>query len=994
MVPSAFVAMDAFPLLPNGKVNTKALPMPTNAFEEEEYVPPRNEVDAVIQGIWQDVLGLDFSVSIDSDFFDIGGSSLKAGIIAARITKALGVEIAGKTILSERTIRRVSDALGSDRTIQLRVPTRRILGQTTLKHFFPDVNAEKTKKFGIEARMNASDLDLGEYLSRKPPPASLLTRIFSAALMILCGLFATVLTPLVSSLTFSSMSLVQGEPTFKSGWWLFLIGPGLYLGMMVCGFIIVPALKWILFPMKMTPGVYPLYGWTYARWMAYNAVYRRVCGFLWPHMGGTWMWTAWLRLQGARIGKNATIFTQSLFEPDLVSVGQNTIIDDDALLTAAIVVPRGTFSNQGFLILSTTLVEEDCKVGRRAVLQAGSRLRAGHSLRPYGSTHSHHAVKKIGEDSEYPMFRPESGMTFLTSTVASCTMSFLNTLSYIPGCALAIACVAWAYSIPPLDFPAAIFGSLSYAPRGSAQYFKVIFLPVAGTLASGLVLTPVTMLVQYLMLALWKGVAVGKLSPGRRLQSQWDLFAYKVYINLQNAAMWGLMKMYLHTTVLSNPAYRLLGAKVGSDAHVDGISEMEAVTIGDQATTGGDSVFRNIDETGTIHKIEVGNAASFGHTTFFPGCEVGAYSIIGNETLVQANRKVPESHNLQGDLLYPGGASRPADSDLEGQTGEGKKEPRVPKFDVFAPGTKSPLLHTLMAVYRTSYIVFLTFFSEAMVNAVCWAPGSTALTVVITYVRVEAGWGVGPTVGVSIVIILCIIPIGLLFLGLWMRAQLLLYRGYGLWRKESVAGDSLRVRMLALAELRMQNMSESFKGTYIFNWLMRLAGWKVGKGSVIFGSMPQELTLLNPGNYSVLETGAVISTHYVQSGRVYYNNVAVGDDSWVQNRTRVLAANSVGSYARILPASMVLPNEDIPADSIWAGVPAQTAGQKKEYRTLPDVGILRGESLIRRSEADSRKLRSTMTSVLSSRVSAMVSDGIRLRDRLGGVGKKIFKRRN
>ena len=38
-----------------------------------------------------------------------------------------------------------------------------------------------------------------------------------------------------------------------------------------------------------------------------------------------------------------------------------------------------------------------------------------------------------------------------------------------------------------------VLGLLSFAQRGSPIYFKVIFLPIAGTLASGLILTPVVM---------------------------------------------------------------------------------------------------------------------------------------------------------------------------------------------------------------------------------------------------------------------------------------------------------------------------------------------------------------------------------------------------------------------------------------------------------------------------------------------------------------------
>lgn len=42
---------------------------------------------------------------------------------------------------------------------------------------------------------------------------------------------------------------------------------------------------------------------------------------------------------------------------------------------------------------------------------------------------------------------------------------------------------------------------------------------------------------------------------------------------------------------------------------------------------------------------------------------------------------------------------------------------------------------------------------------------------------------------------------------------------------------------------------------------------------------------------------------------------------WVQSRTRTLAAPAFGSHARVLPASMVLPNEEAPAMTVWGGIP-------------------------------------------------------------------------
>ena len=82
MVPSVLVPMERMPLLPNEKVDRKALPQPDwGSAVEEKYVAPANELEAKLQAIWQEVL-LQDRVSTHSDFFTIGGNSLQARRLA------------------------------------------------------------------------------------------------------------------------------------------------------------------------------------------------------------------------------------------------------------------------------------------------------------------------------------------------------------------------------------------------------------------------------------------------------------------------------------------------------------------------------------------------------------------------------------------------------------------------------------------------------------------------------------------------------------------------------------------------------------------------------------------------------------------------------------------------------------------------------------------------------------------------------------------------
>jgi acyl carrier protein len=94
MVPSVFVVLEAFPLSPNGKINRRALPEPDSARPdlEEPFVAPRSPVERVVAGIWADVLDLD-EVGIDDGFIDLGGSSLLATQVAARLQEIFSMEM-------------------------------------------------------------------------------------------------------------------------------------------------------------------------------------------------------------------------------------------------------------------------------------------------------------------------------------------------------------------------------------------------------------------------------------------------------------------------------------------------------------------------------------------------------------------------------------------------------------------------------------------------------------------------------------------------------------------------------------------------------------------------------------------------------------------------------------------------------------------------------------------------------------------------------------
>ncbi|MEU7763259.1 MULTISPECIES: non-ribosomal peptide synthetase/MFS transporter [Micromonospora] len=116
MVPAAFVTLDALPLTPNGKLDRKALPAPVVTREASvALVEPRDDTERALAAIWSEVLGVD-TLGIDDDFFDLGGHSMLATQVVAKIRKA---ELGGRAVgvmdlFQQRTIRDLAAFISGD----------------------------------------------------------------------------------------------------------------------------------------------------------------------------------------------------------------------------------------------------------------------------------------------------------------------------------------------------------------------------------------------------------------------------------------------------------------------------------------------------------------------------------------------------------------------------------------------------------------------------------------------------------------------------------------------------------------------------------------------------------------------------------------------------------------------------------------------------------------------------------------------------------------
>ncbi len=122
MIPAAFVTLTELPLTPNGKLDRSALPRPE--FGGDEYRAPRSPREQTLCALFAEVLGAE-RIGLDDDFFVLGGHSLMATRLVARVRAEMGVEIPMRVLFTAPTVAELTDRW-HEMSASTRMPLRRM----------------------------------------------------------------------------------------------------------------------------------------------------------------------------------------------------------------------------------------------------------------------------------------------------------------------------------------------------------------------------------------------------------------------------------------------------------------------------------------------------------------------------------------------------------------------------------------------------------------------------------------------------------------------------------------------------------------------------------------------------------------------------------------------------------------------------------------------------------------------------------------------------
>lgn len=177
MVPSHIVFLEALPITLNGKINLRELP--DVDIKETTYVAPSNSTEKQLEEIWKEILNLD-KISINSNFFDLGGDSLCSIKLVSEIYTNFKTKINIKDIFNYPTIKELGKHIDSSAS---NIAKQNIISKTSIRDSYPLSSAQKRIYFTVNMNPNTTSYNTpGAIIFDKCPDAQKLEKVINTLL--------------------------------------------------------------------------------------------------------------------------------------------------------------------------------------------------------------------------------------------------------------------------------------------------------------------------------------------------------------------------------------------------------------------------------------------------------------------------------------------------------------------------------------------------------------------------------------------------------------------------------------------------------------------------------------------------------------------------------------------------------------------------------------------------------------------------------------------
>ncbi len=850
MVPAHFELVSALPRLISGKVDRKALkalPLVASGFAEVQD-EPANATEAALLAAAKRVFG-NQALPFEADFFtDLGGHSLIAArfVSAVRETPALAA-LTLQDVYSARSLRAMATLL---------------IGRTG----------------GVGATVIARDLSFA------PPP---LLRRF------LCGLAQAAAMPVILGIVtaqwlgvFITYMLISGEGYGPVGEVFALLG--VFLGLSVAAKLIAILGKWLAIG-RTRPGRYPLWGFYYYRWW----LSQRFIGL--AHL--KWFQSSpvmrvYLRLLGAKVGRDALISDIEAGAIDLVAIGDGASIGSKAKFANAEVV-----GNE--LIIGTIEVGADAMIGTSAVIGHDVKIGEGAELLDLTAVPAHTVVgagelwdgspaRKIGMVDKAALDTPPEASRLRKAGFACL---YLLALMVIPPISLLPIFPAF-FLFDRIDDWVAQYTDVSYL-----WYLPVLTWPTAFMLIIGTVA----------FVALLRWAVLPRVSSGKYSVHSGFFFRKWVVSLTTEVTLETLSSLF--ATIYMRAWYRIMGAGIGKGSEIStNLSGRYDVTrigaknfIADEVVFGDEDIRRGwmrLEETRTADRVFVGNDA-----VVPPGTSIPEGVLIGIKS------KPPTGVAMQPGETWFGSPPMklPTRQKVEG----------VDAAWTFEPSLGRKIWRGVFEAIHTSIptMLFITLGLIALEVMMPMVMTRDWDLLAVTFLAFSVGIAVTTTVAVA--------GIKWLLMGVYKPMM------KPMWSFWAMRTEAVAVLYHALAG---KTLLEHLQGTPMLPWVLRLFGAKFGKGVWMNMTDITEFDCVKVGDFCQINAMSALQTHLYEDRIMKVGRVELGAGVSVGAASTVLYDTHIGDYARLGPLTVVMKGESIPSNSEWHGAPAEPVAAYERQR--------------------------------------------------------------
>jgi non-ribosomal peptide synthetase-like protein len=830
MIPAYLDVLDSLPMLTTGKVDRKRLPPPQQSLVDVSSVgePPATPLEAAIAEAWAALFKVE-RVGVEQDFFlDLGGHSLLAAQMVTLLRNRADVHVPVRDVYSFPTVRKLAAHVAA-------------LPKPEAKSVEPDsaivpANVLRKVGFGFALAQGLSIVILGLVLT----------------------LPLLVVIPIADDLLRGRIDIVDAAAI------LVPFGLALWIGMLLVSI----AAKWLIIG-RYRAGAYPLWGSYYFRfWLVSRLQGLGGIGAI----TGTPLMPLYLRMMGAKVGRDCAIESALCFAYDLISIGDDSSIGGDTHFL-------GFRVENGHLILGRIDIGNRCFVGSHSALglnvcmEDGARLDdqtllADGETVPAGEAWlgSPARLGKVDVPEGVPL-RYSATRKVLFTVLATLTSYLLTIFSALPGVAILLGWI-WAFQ----------------------QDWLVV--AIAATAAA----LPLFFVTTSLWIAMMKALILRRAQAG----------TYRLY-SLYYGRYWlayGLMRLSrvillpLFTTLYLPPWMRLVGAKLGRHVEMSTVWSFMPELI--DARDG--SFFAD----GCL----LGGRRTFGGRWDIDVHLIGERSFVGNGAMLPNGASLGDGC-LLGVLSTPPqrGEPTPAGTDWLGSPGF-----RLPARQKLGDFSDAETFHPTRKLYLQRGLV-----DACRILIPSYTAFALGLAGIVATLYVYEVYGLWPMIGVAAALgwvfagisVLVVVALKWAVMGRFKPVIVPLWSPY-VWFNEMVNGAY---------ETLMSPVVSMFFGTPFAAPLLRLMGCKFGRHCYIGSALLSEFDLLEVGDYVALNSAAVVQNHLFEDRVMKSSYLRVADGCTIGNMAVVLYDTRMEEGAVLGPLSLLMKGEVQPAGTRWHGIP-------------------------------------------------------------------------